>query len=90
MSALSVHTMEEQSHRTWGNLLQDEAYRSLHQPAARGPYQLQRGTTRGSGRTNNLKHIILCTDITKIQARNVVYAALSCAFLNYCDFCKYV
>jgi hypothetical protein len=75
MSALRGHTMEEQSHHTWGNLLEDEAYRCLHPPAARGPYQLQRGTTRGSGRTNNLKHIILCTDVTKTEARDFVYAA---------------
>jgi hypothetical protein len=63
MSALRGHTLEEQSHHTWGNLLEDEAYRHLHPLEARGPYQLQRGTTRDSGRTSNLKHIILCTDV---------------------------
>jgi hypothetical protein len=71
--------MEEQSHRTWGNLLEDEAYRSLHQSAARGPYQFQRGTARGSVRTSNLKHIILCTMLprykqgTSYMLRLVVY-----------------
>lgn len=88
MFSLRGHTLVEQSRHTWGNRLEDDAYRCLHPPAARGPYQLQRGTTRGSGRTNNLKHITLCTDVTKIQARDVVYAAFNCVFLNYSDFCK--
>lgn len=89
MSALRGHTPEEQSHHTWGNLLEDGEYRCLHPPAARGPYQLQRGTARGSGRTNNLKHIILCIDVTKTEARDVVYAEFNCVFLDYSDFCKY-
>jgi len=90
MSVLRGHTLEEQSHHTWGNLLEEEACLCLRPPAVRGPYQLQRGTTRGSGRTNNLKHIILCTDVTKKEASDVVYATFNCVFLNYCDFCKYV
>jgi hypothetical protein len=81
MSALHGHILEKQSHHTWGNLLEDEAYRCLHPPAARGPYQLQRGTTRGSGRTSNLEHIVLCKDVTKIEARDAIYVALEfCIF----------
>ena len=75
MSFLRCHTLEKQSHHTWGNLLEDEAFRCLHPLEARGPYHFQRGTTRGSGRTSNLKHIVLCTDVAKVEARDVIYAA---------------
>lgn len=81
MSALRGHTLEEQSHHTWGNRLEDEAYRLLHPLEARGPYQLQHGTPRGSGRTSNLKHITLCTVVTKIEARDFLYAVFQlCIF----------